>query len=126
MEIYLIQRLTYLHYVLLAITVIVGLVTVIYTVDYIGSWICEEPEFGREKKFVSRSLPLFISLLLLFIFVPTTDEFYASKKSTETAIKTDTVGKSKRPSVSGKIINLDRIDSISQHQIFKYTYPDGK
>jgi len=118
MEIYLIQRLTYIHYVLLAITVIVGLVTVIYTVDYIGSWVCEEPEFGREKKFVRRSLSLFICLLLLFIFVPTTEEYLASKKSMGTVIKTDTVEKSKRPSESGKIINLDRIDYIPQYQRF--------
>jgi hypothetical protein len=35
-----------------------------------------------------------------------------------TVIKTDTVEKSKRPSESGKIINLDRIDSIPQYQRF--------
>lgn len=124
MELYLMQRLTYVHYVLLAIAIIVGWVTIVYTMNYASSWICEEPTLGNEKKFVRRASLIFACLLLLFIFVPTTGEYLAlrdgNKKcgnKTEYVNQSNKISKSKRRAER----SLADKDTIIQYAKFKAT-----
>lgn len=86
MNIYFIQRLTGVHYVLVVAAIITSLITMVYVVDYIASWVSQKPVSEKdkafchnEKKFLLVAVPVSIWFTLLAIFVPTTDEYIALK-----------------------------------------------
>ena len=86
MDIYFIQRLTGIHYVLVAIAIIVSIVTMIYAIDYLAFWISHKPLpdkdkgfIHNERKFLLVAVPISIIFTLLAIFVPTTEEYIALK-----------------------------------------------
>lgn len=86
MDIYFIQRLTGVHYVLVVAAIITSLITMVYVIDYIASWVSQKPVSDNdkvfchnEKKFLLVAVPVSIWFTLLAIFVPTTDEYIALK-----------------------------------------------
>ena len=86
MDIYFIQRLTGIHYVLVAIAIIVSIVTMIYAIDYLAFWISHKPLpdkdkgfIHNERKFLIVAIPVSIWFTILAVFVPTTDEYIALK-----------------------------------------------
>lgn len=86
MDIYIIQRLTAIHYVLVVTAIIASLITIIYAVDYLAFWISQKPLLEKDKavthnerKFLIVAVPVSIWFTLLAIFVPTTDEYIALK-----------------------------------------------
>lgn len=84
MDIFIIQRLTAIHYVLVVTAIIVSLITTIYAVDYLAFWISQKPlpekdkaVIHNERKFLIVAMPVSIWFTLLAVFVPTTDEYIA-------------------------------------------------
>ena len=80
MEIFLIQRLTYIHFVLLAVVVIIFIITATFFYDYLISRYDEDKSIRENnRKELRWSFSVLVCFLLLFIFVPTTDEYIALK-----------------------------------------------
>lgn len=86
MDIYFIQRLTGIHYVLVVSAIITSLITMVYIIDYLATWVSKKPVSVKdkvfcqnEKKFLLVAVPISIIFTLLAIFVPTTEEYIALK-----------------------------------------------
>lgn len=135
MDIYFIQRLTGVHYVLVVAAIITSLITMVYVVDYIESWVSQKPVSEKdkafchnEKKFLLIAVPVSIWFTLLAIFVPTTDEYIALKWAKAYEARHAIVSHEHNctmPSDSDKSIIralIQKKDSISNFQPFKSTH----
>lgn len=135
MDMYFIQRLTGVHYVLVVAAIITSLITMVYVVDYIALWVSQKPVSEKdkafchnEKKFLLVAIPVSIWFTLLAIFVPTTDEYIALKwaKAYESRhIMVSHEHNCTMPSDSDKSIIralIQKKDSISNFQPFKSTH----
>lgn len=86
MDMYFIQRLTGIHYVLVVSAIITSLITMVYIIDYLATWVSKKPVSVKDKvfsqnerKFLLVAVPISIIFTLLAIFVPTTEEYIALK-----------------------------------------------
>lgn len=135
MDIYFIQRLTGIHYVLVAIAIIVSIVTMIYAIDYLAFWISHKPLpdkdkgfIHNERKFLLVAVPISIIFTLLAIFVPTTEEYIALKWAKAYEVRHAIVSHEHNctmPSDSDKSIIralIQKKDTISNFQPLKSTH----
>lgn len=86
MDMYFIQRLTGIHYVLVVSAIITSLITMVYIIDYLATWVSKKPVSVKDKvfsqnerKFLLVAVPISIIFTLLAIFVPTTEDYIALK-----------------------------------------------
>lgn len=122
MELYLIQRLTSIHYVAIVLAIIAGMGTIALS---LLCFMSRATKLSMKKNVVyyfKWSLALTAVLTCCVIFVPTTDEYYElvqnNKKETQ---KTDAVKTSTMPSDSDKgVINALIKSSKKVEQFEKY------
>lgn len=105
MDIYLIQRLTSIHYVLIVLAILAGMFTIALSVLYFMSRAAELSMKKNITRNFKWSFVLTIVLTCCVIFVPTTNEYYELAKINKKELQeSDTVKTITMPSDSDKSV----------------------
>lgn len=126
MDIYLIQRLTSIHYMLIVLAILAGMFTIALSVLY---FISRAAELSMKKDITRNfkwSFVLTIVLTCCVIFVPTTNEYYELAKINKKELQeSDTVKTITMPSDSDKSVinalikNGNKVEQYSKYKSIK-------